>query len=58
MCEQGLGHIVQPGGAGIFSGIIADQADDVEAALRGTGLVPYRRRQMGDWVSLEARRET
>ncbi len=57
MCEQGLGHIVQPGGAGIFSGIIADQADDVEAALRGTGLVPYRRRKMGDWVSIDARRE-
>ena len=58
MCQQGMGHLVQPGGMGIFSGIIAEQADDVEAALRATGLVPYRRRTMGDWVAIEARRST
>jgi ribosomal protein L11 methyltransferase len=57
MCEQGLGHVVQPGGVGIFSGIIEEQAADVEAALRAAGLIPTRRRTMGDWVSIEARRE-
>ncbi len=56
MCDQHLGEIVQPGGLAIFSGIIEDQAADVEAALRRTGLEPYTRRQEGDWVVIEARR--
>lgn len=56
MCEQGLGKIVRPGGIAIFSGIIEDQADDVEAALRATGLEPVSRRQQGDWVAIEAKR--
>jgi ribosomal protein L11 methyltransferase len=56
MCSQGLGQTVRPGGLAIFSGIIDTQADDVEAALRATGLEPYRRRQQGDWVVIEARR--
>jgi ribosomal protein L11 methyltransferase len=57
MCGQGLGQIVKPGGVGVFGGIIAEQADEVEAALRSTGLQPYRRRFSGDWVVIEARRE-
>jgi len=56
MCDNHLGDVVRPGGLAIFSGIIADQADDVEAALRRTGLEPYARRQQGDWVLIEARR--
>ena len=56
MCDQHLGDTVRPGGLAIFSGIIVDQADDVEAALRKAGLEPYRRRQQGDWVVIEARR--
>lgn len=56
MCDQHLGEVVRPGGLAIFSGIIDTQADDVEAALRKTGLEPYHRRQMGDWVVIEARR--
>jgi len=56
MCGQGLGEVVRPGGIGIFSGIIEEQAADVEAALRTAGLEPYTRRQMGDWVVIEARR--
>lgn len=58
MCEQGLGSIVAPGGIAIFSGIIEEQADDVEAALRQTGLIPYKRHQMADWIGIEARRKT
>lgn len=56
MCEQGLGQTVRPGGKAIFSGIIDTQADDVEAALRDTGLVPFNRRMMGDWVAIEVYR--
>lgn len=56
MCDEHLGDVVRPGGLAIFSGIIEEQADDVEAALRKTGLEPYRRRLQGDWVVIEARR--
>ena len=54
LTEQGLSDIVRPGGAAIFSGIIDSQADDVEAALRRTGLLPYARHQQGDWMLIEA----
>jgi ribosomal protein L11 methyltransferase len=56
MCGEKLGQTVRPGGLAIFSGIIEDQADDVETALRQTGLEPYARRKQGDWVAIEARR--
>jgi ribosomal protein L11 methyltransferase len=56
MCDQHLGDVVRPGGLAVFSGIIEEQANDVEAALRKTGLEPYRRRMQGDWVAIEARR--
>lgn len=56
MCEQGLGDVLRPGGKAVFSGIITEQAGDVEAALRRTGLEPARRRQQGDWVAIEALR--
>ena len=56
LCGEHLGEAVRPGGRAIFSGIIDTQADDVETALRSTGLEPYARRQMGDWVVIEARR--
>lgn len=56
MCDQHLGDVVRPGGTGIFAGIIEEQANDVEAALRKTGLEPYRRRTSADWVLIEARR--
>lgn len=56
MCGQGLGQVVRPGGISIFSGIIDTQADELEAALRETGLEPYHRFQQGDWVAVEARR--
>jgi ribosomal protein L11 methyltransferase len=56
MCDQHLRDVVRPGGKAIFSGIIVDQAEDVESALRKTGLEPYHRRVQGDWVAIEARR--
>ena len=54
MCGEGLGDVVKPGGRALFSGIILDQADDVEAALRETGFEPTGRRVQGDWVVIEA----
>jgi ribosomal protein L11 methylase PrmA len=56
MCDQHLGDVVRPGGVALFSGLIEEQADDVEAALRKTGLEPTARRQQGDWMLIEARR--
>lgn len=56
MCDQHLGDTVRPGGRAIFSGIIDEQAAEVEAALRKTGLETTGRRQQGDWVVIEARR--
>ncbi len=56
MAGQGLGEVLHPGGRAIFSGIILDQADDVEAALRAGDIEPVRRRTLGDWVVIEARK--
>jgi ribosomal protein L11 methyltransferase len=56
LCDEGLGNVLRPGGKAIFSGIIQDQADDVETALRRAGMEPYRRRTSGDWVAIEARK--
>src|SRR5450432_2462338 len=57
MCAQGLGSVVRPAGVGVFGGIISEQADEVEAALRTTGLIPFNRRYSSEWVVIEARRE-
>lgn len=56
MCEEHLGDTVRPGGKAIFSGIIDEQADDVETALRKTGLEPIARQQQGDWMLITAKR--
>jgi ribosomal protein L11 methyltransferase len=56
MCREGLGQIIRPGGQGVFSGIIEEQAPSVEEALQRVGLEVYRRRQQADWVAIEARR--
>ena len=56
LTEQGLGEIVRPGGAAIFSGIIDSQQEEVVAALERTGLQTYARHQQGDWMLIEAKR--
>jgi ribosomal protein L11 methyltransferase len=56
LCEEGLGEVLRAGGAAVFSGLVREQADEVEAALRRNGLEPYRRRTQGDWVAIEARK--
>lgn len=55
MCANGLGQTVRPGGMAIFSGLVNTQAEEVEAALRETGLQPTGiLHTMGDWVAIEA----
>ena len=56
LAEQRLGEIVRPGGLVICSGIIDTQLDEVDSALRRSGLQPYARLQQGDWVLIEAER--
>lgn len=56
MCANGLGQTVRPGGYAIFSGVIESQAEEVEAALQQTGLVPHHRHQQGDWLAIVCRR--
>ncbi len=56
LCDAGLGDVLRAGGAAVFSGIIHEQVDEVEAALRRAALEPYRRRTQGDWVAIEARK--
>lgn len=56
LCDEGLGLVVRPAGVAVLGGIIQDQADEVEAALHKTGLVPYKRRTQSDWVVIEAQR--
>ena len=57
LCGEGLSNLIAPGGVGVFGGIIETQADDVEAALRMAGLTPYKRRQITDWVVIEASKQ-
>lgn len=54
MTESGLERIVRPGGRVVFSGLIASQQDEVEAALHKIGLIPRERSVMDDWVLIEA----
>ncbi|MCY4020670.1 MAG: 50S ribosomal protein L11 methyltransferase [Chloroflexi bacterium] len=56
MTGSRLSQILRPGGIAVFSGIIASQADEVEAGLRRAGLTPIARRNKGDWVLIETRR--
>ena len=56
MCDNNLGQTVKPGGLAVFSGLIEDQVEEVEAALRKTGLEPYQRLQQTDWVAVLAKR--
>ncbi len=57
LASQGLQHLIRPGGAFVFSGILREQADDVAAVLASIGLVERDRREQGDWVLLITRRQ-
>jgi ribosomal protein L11 methyltransferase len=54
--DAGLAELVEPGGAAILSGILAEQAERVVAAAQAKGLRMTEQRQVGDWVALAMRR--
>jgi len=56
MAQHGLGARLRTGGRLIASGILAEQQDEVVAALRQNGLELLETQQRGDWVALIAER--
>jgi ribosomal protein L11 methyltransferase len=54
LMQDGLAELLAPGGSLVLSGILAEQCEDVEAALQAHGLRRVDRRQEGDWVALLA----
>lgn len=52
MLESGLSDLVEPAGNLILSGILAEQAGEVEAAVRRSGLHIKESRGLGDWLAL------
>ena len=54
LLEGGLWELLVPGGMLVLSGILSEQAQDVEAALQSHGLQVAIRRQSGDWIALGA----
>ena len=49
--EAGLADLMEPDGALILSGILADQEQRVVEAAQAKGLEMSEKRQMGDWVA-------
>jgi ribosomal protein L11 methylase PrmA len=56
LLDEGLGEILKPWGVLVLSGILAEQAEEVQAALERNDLRLIEKRQMGDWVALAAAR--
>ena len=56
LLDAGLAELLAPGGMAIFSGILAEQEQDVITALEKSGLSLAGRRQSGDWVALQVSR--
>lgn len=56
LLDEGLGNLVLPGGSLILSGIIDEQSPGVEEALIRNKLVLTSRKQIQDWVALQASR--
>jgi ribosomal protein L11 methyltransferase len=52
LLDEGLGNLLTGGGRLVLSGILAEQAQDVEIAASRNGLQLAGRRQSGDWVAL------
>ncbi len=52
LLDEGLGDLLTAGGRLVLSGILAEQAQDVEIAAIRNGLQLAARRQSGDWVAL------
>jgi ribosomal protein L11 methyltransferase len=52
LLDEGLGGLVMADGLLVLSGILEEQASEVEAAASRNGLVRVGFRQIGDWVAL------
>lgn len=52
LLDEGLGNLLTGDGRLFLSGILAEQAQDVETAVSRNGLRLAARRQSGDWVAL------
>jgi ribosomal protein L11 methyltransferase len=52
LLDDGLADLLKPGGVLVLSGILDEQAGEVEDALRAHGLFLLERRQIADWVAL------
>lgn len=56
MASSGLDTRIRRAGTLVVSGILAEQADEVTAALAARGLSVIERRQCEDWIALIARK--
>ncbi len=54
LLDEGLWQTLATGGSLVLSGILAEQASEVEAALVRNGLKLAEQKQTGDWVALLA----
>ncbi len=54
LVEEGLGGRLAPGGVLVLAGILVEQEGQVVGSLARAGLTVVERRQMEDWVELEA----
>jgi ribosomal protein L11 methyltransferase len=52
LLDEGLGRLVTPKGYLVLSGILNEQAQEVEAAAERNGLRLVERSQSGDWAAL------
>ncbi len=58
MLEQGLARRLAPEGRMVVAGLLLGQEEEVRNALQRNGLVMVGRRQIEDWVALEATRNS
>jgi ribosomal protein L11 methyltransferase len=57
LLDDGLAHLLDPAGVLVLSGILDEQAGEVEDALRAHGLSLLERLQIGDWVAIAAKKQ-
>lgn len=56
LLQEGLGNLLIPDGVLILSGILAEQAPDVQTACEKHELALIENRQIGDWVALAVKK--
>jgi ribosomal protein L11 methyltransferase len=50
--NEGLAQLISPGGIILLSGILIEQATEIEVEAATHGLRPLERMTMGDWIAL------